>query len=123
MPRLDGTASELECEDAIISAAQQLGYMAHAQRPAYDGKGKMRNHIKGDVGFPDLVIAGHGHLFVYELKSEDGEFRPGQREWLAALDNEAYEVHTGVLHVPVNKDAFIRKLQQIALENAKRRLG
>lgn len=102
-------------EDAIIQAAQAMGYRAHAQRPGRRSDGEHRTMVKGDPGFPDLVIVGHGHLFIYELKRRSGHYRPGQKEWLAALEDVGTPlVHSGTLWVPDQQDAFIARLKQIS---------
>lgn len=37
-------------------------------------------------GFPDLVLVKEDRLIFAELKTMKGPFRPGQREWLKALE-------------------------------------
>lgn len=39
----------------------------------------------GDKGFPDLVLARGGVVILAELKTDVGDFREGQEEWLAQL--------------------------------------
>lgn len=72
--------SERELQDNVVELAQHLGWLVHAERPAWTEKG-YRTPIQGNAGFPDLVLANYFFivrnqpqkvLFV-ELKSEMGE--------------------------------------------------
>jgi hypothetical protein len=105
------TASEAQCEDAIIAAASILGYRVHAERPARSAKG-YRTAIKGHAGFPDLTIAGHGHLMFVELKRRPNKATTEQEAWLAALREAG--VHAHVWYVPEDQLALIGWLQRIA---------
>jgi len=104
-------ASESECEDAIIDAAQWLGFRVHAERPARSGLGHA-TPIKGDPGWPDLVICGHGHVLVVELKRAPNKVEPAQHLWLSAL--AAAGVSAEVVWVPEGKESFIALLQHLA---------
>lgn len=106
---------EDECEDTIVAAATMLGYRVHAARRARS-KESWRTPIKGHVGFPDLVIAGHGTLIVRELKRRPNKVEPEQQAWLDTLRIAGIDAH--VLWVPEEQDGFIRLLQDIA-ENAR----
>lgn len=120
MPGTDGRALERECQSAIIQAAQSLGYRAHAERQARV-EGSWRTPVEGDAGFPDLVIIGYGHIFIYELKRLPVKYQRGQLEWLALAEQvTAMQVHSGVLIVPEQQPWFLEKLAEIA---ARERLG
>jgi len=82
--------SEAELQALIVSEAQQHGWLVHhdqANTPVQraDGSIHRRTVSNGDPGFPDLVMARGGTTVVVEVKRKGGRFRPGQREWLAAL--------------------------------------
>ncbi len=59
--------TERELETGVLQVAAVLGYRAHAERPAWSSKG-YRTPIRGNKGWPDLVICGHGRFLVRELK-------------------------------------------------------
>src|SRR5215217_4018452 len=59
--------TEAECQATIIEAARVLGYRVAHFRAARTMHG-WRTPLQGDAGWPDLVIAGHGHCLVVELK-------------------------------------------------------
>ncbi len=72
----------------LIDAARALGYMVHHETDSR----------KTDPGFPDLLIVGHGHIFIFECKSryeklrpatvtKKGRYLPGQEEWLQAFED------------------------------------
>jgi hypothetical protein len=107
-------ASEAECEDAIIEAAHWLGFRVHAERPAQSARG-YRTPVKGDHGFPDLVIAGHGHVLVVELKRAPNKVEPAQHAWLCELARAG--VSTEVVWVPEGQQSFIALLERIAAAN------
>ncbi len=75
---------EAALEDNIIATAKMLGWHVHAQR-AGRTKGGWRTSIKGDVGFPDLVLARGGRVIFAELKRAGQNPRPEQRAWLDLL--------------------------------------
>lgn len=104
--------SERECQATIIEAAQRLGYLVHAERPARASKG-WTTPIEGDAGWPDLVIAGHGHLFVRELKRHPNGPSNDQRRWLLELHRAGIDAN--VLYVPDAQETFIGWLNRIAM--------
>jgi hypothetical protein len=69
----------------VVKLAQALGYRVAHFRPARTAHG-WRTAMQGDVGFPDLVIAGHGRLLAAELKVIGGKLTPDQSRWLAAFE-------------------------------------
>ncbi|MDQ3485726.1 MAG: hypothetical protein M3445_10025 [Actinomycetota bacterium] len=97
---------EVECERTIIAAAHTLGYMVHGSRPAASQKG-WRTPLKGDKGFPDLVIAGHGRKFFVELKRKPNRIEPDQLRWHDVLG-------TLIVYVPEEQQAFIDLLARAA---------
>ncbi|MEJ7719801.1 MAG: hypothetical protein WKF58_04890 [Ilumatobacteraceae bacterium] len=107
MLTVTGRPLEADCEDTIIEAARTLGYLVHAERPARSGRG-WRTAIKGDAGFPDLVIAGHGRCFVVELKRHPRKATDEQLAWLTAL--RVAGVSGGIVYVPDEQQAFIDEL-------------
>jgi hypothetical protein len=64
------------------------------------------------AGFPDLTIAGHGHLMFVELKRRPNKATTEQEAWLAALREAG--VHAHVWYVPEDQLALIGWLQRIA---------
>ncbi len=98
---------ERDCETTIIAAAQILGYRVHATRPARTQKG-WRTPIRGDAGFPDLVIAGHGCVFFVELKRRGNKPTDDQLAWIATL--RAAVMHARVWWVPEEQQELIDML-------------
>jgi len=76
--------SEGEFQDAIIEYAQARGWLVHAERPARSDKG-WRTPVQGDVGFPDLVLARNGWLFIWELKAQKSRLSDTQAQWIRAI--------------------------------------
>lgn len=79
----------VESEDDFQSFVTNLATLC-GWKWAHFRKAKVRHDQwatpqSGDKGFPDLVLTRDGVVLVVELKSDRGGFRPGQREWLAAL--------------------------------------
>lgn len=76
----------------VVQLARLMGWRINHQRPALTGRG-WKTAIQGDVGFPDLVLIRPPRLLFVELKTDKGDWRPGQREWIAdaaASGAEAY---------------------------------
>lgn len=44
-----------------------------------------RDSRKSDIGWPDLVLCRPPHLLFVELKTDTGEVKPEQEEWLGRL--------------------------------------
>ena len=99
--------TEQECEDTIVDAARRLGYLVHAERPARTAT-SWRTPVKGDAGWPDLVIAGHGRLWIVELKRKPNRLDPRQVEWNRRLT--AAGVDARVVWVPSGQQALIDEL-------------
>jgi hypothetical protein len=107
--------SERDHQDAIIEAARTLGYLVHHDRPARREDGTWATHVQGDPGFPDLVIAGYGHIFFVELKVPSNRMTKAQHEWMtflqAAADGDRVEAFT--LYVPEGQEQFIQTLNDL----------
>lgn len=93
--------SERSFQRAVVELAQRLGYrVAHF----HDSRRQVaKDVIVGDrdaAGWPDLVVVGHGRMFILELKTATGRLRPAQRAWLQALDVVA-DATDGRVHVGV----------------------
>lgn len=105
-------AVELECERTILDAAAISGWRRHGERVAMSRKG-WRTPVKGEVGWPDLVLARPGVLIVAELKRKPNEPDPEQLEWLRLLDT--VPGCWGLLvWVPEDQDDFCHALFEIA---------
>lgn len=100
-------ATELEAEATIIELATALGYRVHGARPAPSKKG-WRTPIKGQKGFPDLVICGGSVLLIVELKRHPNRVEPEQERWLAALSYAGVDAR--VVWVPEQLDEFCQWL-------------
>ncbi|GAB3156427.1 hypothetical protein GCM10027258_62850 [Amycolatopsis stemonae] len=81
--------SEDELEDNVIEAAKLQGWLVVHHRPARvrgdDGEDQWRTAIKGDTGFPDLVLARGGRVLLRELKRQTAKPRLDQARWLEEL--------------------------------------
>ncbi|CAN5668110.1 hypothetical protein BH24ACT5_BH24ACT5_30640 [soil metagenome] len=106
---VDVRPSETECERTIVEAARMLGYLVHGSRPATSQKG-WRTPLKGDRGFPDLVICGHGHCFMVELKRKPNRIEPAQQAWFDVLTAAGIDVR--VVWVPEQQQQFIDTLAE-----------
>ena len=85
------TMSEQELENAIIDLADAYQLHYHHDRPART-KDSWRTAIRGQKGFPDLVIVGTRTVYA-ELKSAKGRLSPEQQTWLTRLRNTGAEVY------------------------------
>ena len=77
--------TEAELEDAIIKYAHDHGWLCAHFRPAMVRTGKWVTPMKGDTGFPDLVLARGGSVYHWELKAKRNKPSTEQQEWIAAL--------------------------------------
>jgi hypothetical protein len=105
--RRPALALEEDYEDTLVAAARALGYRVHVERKAR-GAGGYRTPIKGDAGWPDVVIAGHGRHLVLELKRPPNGPTPEQLAWLEEL--RAAGVDARLLVVPDELDALLEEL-------------
>lgn len=81
---LPRTMSEADWTAWVIDAATLNGWMAHHARPAQTTRG-WRTAVQGHVGVPDLLLARDGMIIAAELKSNSGQLRPEQKQWLHHL--------------------------------------
>lgn len=73
-----------ELQGAIVDAAQlQRWHVAHF-RPARTERG-WRTPVEVHAGFPDLVLARDGVVFVWEVKGAGDVLSIEQAGWLAAI--------------------------------------
>ncbi|WP_238148800.1 VRR-NUC domain-containing protein [Serinicoccus sediminis] len=79
------TMTEDELLDSVVDLAQRLGVQTHHCRPARRADGSWATPIKGNKGFPDLVLAGRAGVLFRELKSATGRTTAEQREWIDRL--------------------------------------
>jgi len=83
---------ERDLQKGVVDVAKILGYLVQHTRVAWTGKG-YRTPIQGHVGFPDLVIVGHGRCLFIELKVGRNTLSPEQTAWLEALRTAAQEAY------------------------------
>lgn len=76
--------SEADWTAWVVDVAKLNGFMVHHSRPARTTRG-WRTPITGHVGVPDLLLARDGMVLAAELKSNAGNLRPEQKEWLRHL--------------------------------------
>lgn len=100
----DARAKELECERTILDAAKIAGWRRHGERPAMSKKG-YRTPIKGEAGWPDLVLVKAGWMLAVELKRRPNKPDPEQIEWLRALD-KVPGIIAMLVWVPEDMDQF-----------------
>lgn len=84
-PPIPLTLTEDEFENIVITYAKLRQWMVAHFRPAQVRPGKWVTPMKGDVGFPDLVLARDGVVLLRELKRHQGKVRPAQTKWLNAM--------------------------------------
>lgn len=116
------TATEKQLMDALIATALQLGYLVmHIPDRLYAlaaGQGRY-DTLAGAKGFPDLIIAGYGRLFVIECKSATGTVDPEQQAWLREIESvESDRVHVLVAR-PVDQNDIMDRLVQYREESWK----
>jgi hypothetical protein len=70
--------------DAVIDLATMYGWFVHHDR------GRMKSHIQGHVGFPDLVLVRRGQILFRELKMPNGKTTPEQEGWLNQLAGKVW---------------------------------
>lgn len=102
-------ASELECQAAIVEAAQLSGWRVHAERASRRQSGSWATAIQGDAGFPDLLLCRPPRVMFVELKRRPYRVSPDQHDWLAVL-GACPAVEARVVWVPEGMDAFIAEL-------------
>lgn len=95
---------ELDCEQTILDAAKIAGWRRHGERAAFS-RGKFSTPIKGEAGWPDLMLVKLDVLLAVELKREPNTVDDEQWVWLRALDRVPGVVAL-VVWVPEGMDAF-----------------
>lgn len=84
---LGANISETAFEDKLRDTAPLFGWRFHAERTSKTQSGRWATAVKGDVGFPDVVMAHVRHgLVIVELKAQKGSLGEGQAEWLSTMD-------------------------------------
>ena len=77
--------SEGDFQRRVMDTARIAGWRCAHFRPAQTQRGRWVTPMAGDKGFPDLVLAKAGRLWVAELKRDVGKPTAEQTAWLAAL--------------------------------------
>jgi hypothetical protein len=78
--------SEKQLADKMLQLAEATHWWWHHTRPAWTPKG-FRTPLGGMVGFVDYVLAKWpGRVLYVELKTQLGEYGPGQEEWMRRLE-------------------------------------
>lgn len=98
-PKPPTSMTEAELQSAIVEAAEKLGYHCHHETDSRKSNG----------GFPDLHIVGHSRQMVLELKSDRGESRPDQRQWIRAFQNAGVDAR---FVYPEDLDEVLAELQR-----------
>jgi hypothetical protein len=76
---------EASFQSVVVETARLAGWRVAHFRAAKTSKG-WRTPVTADgAGWPDLVLVRPPRLIFAELKSERGEVRPNQTEWLDVL--------------------------------------
>lgn len=101
--------AELQCERTIIEAARIAGWRVHGERAAMNRSGRYATPIKGDRGFPDLILVRDGEMIAVELKRKPNKVEADQKAWLDVL-GAVPGVTALVVWVPEQQDAFIASL-------------
>lgn len=85
------TVSESDWQTIVIAIARINGWATYhppENRPSRSG------HVQSiTAGWPDLVFARVGEVFVAELKRETGKTTPEQDIWLKLLRSAGIETH------------------------------
>lgn len=102
------TATETQCETTIVKAARQFGWLVHGTRAARMQKGNFKVALKGDRGFPDLILVKPPCIIIVELKRKPNKVEPDQQRWIDAL--AACGLDTRIIWVPEQQDDLIREL-------------
>lgn len=112
-PRVDETPlltltkamTEDQLLTAITDAATYLGWRWHHVRRS-DKALQM-----GDQGFPDLVLARSGTVLFLELKNAKNGLRPGQYEWLRAINGRSGVAQIAHIVRPADLDRILEMLK------------
>ncbi|MDD3102552.1 MAG: hypothetical protein PHE59_05405 [Patescibacteria group bacterium] len=89
-PRSDITHEELD--RLFLKIAHGFGWKAAHFRPAKTAKG-WRTPVAGDgKGFLDWLLV-KDRVLAIELKTQDDQLRPEQKEWVGTWEGAGVEVH------------------------------
>ena len=78
--------TEKQLQKAVIDLAHLRGWKIAHFRTAMNADGSYVTPVAADgKGWPDLVLVRDQRLLFVELKSDGGDLRREQHEWLAAL--------------------------------------
>ena len=100
------TGLERDYQAAIVQLAKHAGWHVHAE--LRDPKGKVRTHVQGDVGFPDLVLVHQTRriaVFI-ELKRKPNRATKTQQSWHLALRAAGLRAH--IVYVPEDYQRLLR---------------
>lgn len=75
--------NEAEFQRWVVALARKLGWMVYFTA----------NSRRSPAGFPDLCLVKGDRIVFAELKTETGQLRDKQAEWLYALSKTACEVY------------------------------
>lgn len=90
---LQRSVTEDQWEATVVDAAVALGWKVAGFRSAQLADGHYETPVRHDgKGWPDLLLA-RDRLIVVELKTERGQLRPDQREWLHRLEVAGVEAY------------------------------
>lgn len=108
LPRL----TEIQCETTIIAAARRFGWLVHGERTVRVNPGArgFATPVKGDPGFPDLILT-HKQLpiaIALELKRKPNRVEPNQQVWHDRLQAAGWDVR--VWWVPEDLTACLHYL-------------
>jgi hypothetical protein len=90
-PELARYMTEDELLQALTDAGSYLGWRWHHIRRSDQAL------QQGHSGFPDLVLARAGRVMFLELKSQYGELRHDQRQWLEELSGGPPRLYVDVV--------------------------
>jgi hypothetical protein len=98
----------------ILEVAKINHWLAHHSRPAMLKNGKYVTPVQGDKGLPDLILArvegNIGVVLFVELKSDEGQLSPEQKQWAWVLNRSQVEYY--VIR-PSNEQEFYDRLAKL----------
>lgn len=109
---MTGIATEHQWTTTVVEGARALGFRCCHFRPARTVHGWV-TPLQGDRGLPDIIAAGHGHLFLVELKRHGNRLTPDQAAWIDELVAVGGNVHSGTCWLPDGVDPFLARLAAI----------
>jgi hypothetical protein len=83
---VDVKPSEADFQAVVVETARLSGWRVAHFRPARTKDGSWKTPVTADgAGWPDLCLVRPPRIIFAELKSESGQLRPNQTEWLDVL--------------------------------------